>query len=312
MIDQRGFNTFIKGLASEYLSRKDPRLLLNTTVTSVDYSNSSSVTVQLKPTTNSSSAAPKCITAKYAINTFSLGVLQQSIAGNAPVSYHPAFPAYKQSAILNFDMATYTKIFIQFPPSQQFWDDETQFFLYADPITRGYYPLWQSLSTQGFFPGSGIIFMTVVETQSKKVESQSNEQTLKELLAVLQTMFPDKKIPQPIAFFYPRWGTTEWSYGSYSNWPTGVTLDEHQNLRANLGRLWFAGEHTSAEYFGFLHGGYFEGQAAGKAVAACLQGKCQDEVHYDVLKANMGEGSFDASNGWVGGVGASFVTYGLD
>ena len=28
----------------------------------------------------------------------------------------------------------------------------------------------------------------------------------------------------------------------------------HQNLRANVGRVWFAGEATSAEYYGFLHG----------------------------------------------------------
>lgn len=313
VIDQRGFNAFIKGLASEYLRPRDPRLLLNTTVTSIDYSSDSSVTVYLRPTTNSSRSghSPQCITAKYAINTFSLGVLQQSIAGVAPVRFKPALPKWKQSAILNFDMGIYTKIFLQFPPDQQFWDPDVQFLLYADPVTRGYYPLWQSLSTTGFFPGSGILFVTVVQSQSKKVEAQSDAQTLKEVLAVLQTMFPETQIPEPLAFYYPRWGRTEWSYGSYSNWPTGVTLDEHQNLRANVGRLWFAGEHTSAEYFGFLHGGYFEGQSAGESVAACVKGKCEEEVSYSVLKATDGQGVFDAMNGWTGGMEASFVTYGL-
>ena len=58
VIDQRGFNTFIKGLASEYLKKNESRLLLNTTVTSIQYSDSG-VTVQLKPTKNSTSAAPK-------------------------------------------------------------------------------------------------------------------------------------------------------------------------------------------------------------------------------------------------------------
>ncbi|QIW99487.1 hypothetical protein AMS68_005005 [Peltaster fructicola] len=309
--DQRGFNIFIKGFASEYLKNNDPRLLLNTTVTSIDYSSGSGVTVYLRPTVNSTSSAPTCITAKYAINTFSLGVLQQSIAGNAPVSFKLALPAWKQSAILNFNMGIYTKIFLQFPADQQFWDTNVQFMLYADPATRGYYPLWQSLSTTGFFPASGILFVTVVHSQSRRVEAQSDEQTLKEVLAVLQTMFPQKKIPKPTAFYYPRWGRTEWAHGSYSNWPTGVTLDEHQNLRANVGRLWFAGEHTSAEYFGFLHGGYYEGMIAGQSVAACIKGKCNNEPSYSVLRANAGQGTFDASNGWVGGEQASFATYGL-
>ena len=34
----------------------------------------------------------------------------------------------------------------------------------------------------------------------------------------------------------------------------GTSLEMHQNLRANVGRLFFAGEATSAEYYGFLHG----------------------------------------------------------
>lgn len=313
VIDQRGFNAFIKGFASEFLKPNDRRLLLDTTVTSIDWSSDSSVTVQLKKTNGSQSSShpPPCITAKYAINTFSLGVLQKSIAGVAPVSITPALPAWKQSSIQNFDMGIYTKIFLQFPADQQFWDADTQFFLYADPHERGYFPLWQSLSTAGFFPGSGILFVTVVENQSKRVEAQSDQETLDQVLAVLKTMFPHKTIPKPTAFYYPRWGSIDWAYGSYSNWPTGVTLAEHQNLRANVGRLWFAGEHTSAEYFGFLHGGYFEGQAVGEGVAACLKGKCVEEAHYTTLTADMGQGSFTAVNGWYDGIEASFVTYGL-
>ena len=64
-----------------------------------------------------------------------------------------------------------------------------------------------------------------------------------------------------------------WAYGSYSNWPPGLTLQGHQNLRANNDRLWYAGEATSQEYYGYLHGAYYEGKRAGEQVAACLQGK---------------------------------------
>lgn len=72
---------------------------------------------------------------------------------------------------------------------------------------------------------------------------------------------------------YPRGGRVEWVYGRYNNWPPGFTLEEHQNLRANLGGLYFAGEATSSQYFGYLQGAYREGKEAGEAVARCLRGE---------------------------------------
>ncbi|TPR06712.1 LysM domain family protein [Aspergillus niger] len=209
--------------------------------------------------------------AAYAICTFSLGVLQ-----NKAVTFDPPLPSWKQTAIEKFNMGTYTKIFMQFP--ETFWPTDTQFFLYASPTTRGYYPVFQSLSTENFLPESNILFATVVDEQAYRVERQSLTQTKDQILNVLREMFPDKHIPEPTAFTYPRWTNEPWVYGSYSNWPAGTTLEMHQNLRANTGRLWFAGEATSAAYFGFLHGAWYEGRDAGENVAALLQGRCVEDV----------------------------------
>ena len=158
-------------------------------------------------------------------------------------------------------MGTYTKIFFQFPPDAAtglfFWetvDPTTQFFLYADPVERGWYPVFQSLSAPGFIEGSGILFVTVVYTQSYRAENQANEVTMDEVLSVLYKMFGKGNVPEPLDFMYPRWSTEPWAMGSYSNWPPGMSIETHQNLRANLDRLWFAGEATSAEYYGFLQG----------------------------------------------------------
>lgn len=197
-----------------------------------------------------------------------------------------------------------TKIFYQF--NETFWDPDTQFFLYASPTTRGYYPVWQSLSTDGFFPGSNIIFVTVVEHESYRIEKQDGETTKAEGLAVLREMFPDVEVPEPTAFFYPRWTTTPWAHGSYSNWPVGTTLENHENLRANVERLYFAGEHTSAEYFGFLHGAWFEGREAGERIAgklakACVNtdSGCGDYKSYKVLHGTTPYSDWDALNGIV-------------
>lgn len=198
--DDRGFNIIIKGEAATFLSDNDPRLMLNTIVSGVNYTDKS-VTV----TTNDGS----CIEADYAICTFSLGVLQQV------VDFEPAFPSWKTEGIFSLQMGTYTKIFLQFPPEEQFWDVDTQFFLYADPIERGWYPVWQSLSGPGFLDGSGIFFVTVVDTQSYRAEAQSDGQTKAEIMAVLRKMYPDITIPDPIAFLYPRWSLEPWTFRSY-------------------------------------------------------------------------------------------------
>ncbi|KAL1971273.1 hypothetical protein VTN77DRAFT_225 [Rasamsonia byssochlamydoides] len=205
-----------------------------------------------------------------------------------------------------FQMGTYTKIFLQF--NNTFWPAETQFLLYASPTTRGYYPVWQSLSTTGFLPGSNILFVTVVDQESYRVEMQSDEKTKDEVMAVLREMFPDVDIPEPMDFLYPRWSTEPWAYGSYSNWPPSTTLQMHENLRANMGRLWFAGEATSAGYFGFLHGAWFEGREAGQRVAESLklncsassEAACGDRRHYEVLHGVTPLAEYNVVNGWPG------------
>ncbi|KAL7895575.1 hypothetical protein HDV63DRAFT_106348 [Trichoderma sp. SZMC 28014] len=292
VIDQRGYSAIITGEASTFLTKNDSRLLLNTQVTNISYSDNG-VTIY--------NHDGSCISAAYAITTFSLGVLQRDI-----IRFSPELPQWKKRAIQNFAMGTYTKVFFQF--NETFWPEDTQYFLYASPTTRGYYPVWQSLSTEGFMPGSNIIFATVVDDESYRIERQSDEETKAQGLEVLRQMFPNVTIPEPIAFTYPRWTSEPWSYGSYSNWPPGTTLLAHQNLRANTGRLWFAGEATSAEYFGFLHGAWFEGREAGAQVAALLQGRpcvqygddrlCGQRIHYENLTGTSPLSQYSILNGW--------------
>ncbi|TVY80942.1 Polyamine oxidase [Lachnellula suecica] len=203
--DQRGFNYFIESEAYTFLTPSDPRLHLSTNVTSISYSNSG-VTI--------TASDGSCIAADYAICTFSVGVLQNDV-----VSFTPPLPEWKQAGIEGMQMGTYTKIFFQFPPSASgsyFWetgpDPTTQFFLYADPIERGWYPVFQSLSAPGFLEGSGIFFVTVVYAQSYRAEQQSDDATKAEVLAVLRSMYGADNVPEPLDFMYPRWSTEPWAF----------------------------------------------------------------------------------------------------
>ncbi|KAG5659774.1 hypothetical protein KAF25_002333 [Fusarium avenaceum] len=287
VFDQRGFNTIIQQEAKTFLKDDDERLMLNTTVKGIKYSKDG-----VKITTKDG----ECIEAEYAICTFSLGVLQ-----SGTIDFEPKLPDWKQTAIDQFAMGTYTKIFMQF--NESFWDDETQFLLYADPIERGRFPLFQSLNAKGFAEGSNILFGTVTGEQAWRVERQTDEETEEQMVEVLQSMFPDKKVHKPTAFTYPRWSTEPWAYGSYSNWPVGMTLEKHQNMRANLQRLWFAGEANSAEFFGFLHGAFTEGRDIGHRVGRILNGKAGDDEfdmeRYEELHGTTFADEYDEDNGWL-------------
>lgn len=295
VFDQRGFNTIFLSEAATFLKKNDSRVHLNTEITKISYSKDG-VTIHNKD--------GSCITAAYAICTFSLGVLQ-----NEAVEFTPTLPEWKQTAIQKFEMGTYTKIFMQF--NETFWPENTQYFLYADPVQRGWYPIFQSLSMPEFIPGSNILFVTVTNELAWRAERQSDEQTQKEIMEVLRKMFPEKQIPKPSAFLYPRWSTEPWAYGSYSNWPPATSLEEHENLRANTDRLWFAGEATSPTYFGFLQGAWFEGRDAGRQIAAIMQNRCVHanstklrecgpRKHYEVLHGTSPFKDYAAVTGWDG------------
>ncbi|KAG6890524.1 hypothetical protein C0995_007724 [Termitomyces sp. Mi166 len=285
-IDQRGYKTFIQQEAMSFL--KSSQLSLNTLVKSVEWSASGVKAVF----SNGSS-----ISADYAICTFSLGVLK-----NDDVKFEPDFPNYKAEAIASMTMGTYTKIFLQFP--EKFWFDtevgmflpfiictgvlfcgvHIQFALYADS-ERGRYPVWQSLDMEGFLPGSGIIFVTVTGDYSERIEALSDAEVRAEAMSVLQTMYPNITIPEPLDFKFHRWFNDPLYRGSYSNWPPSFVKQHHANLRANVGRLYFAGEATSQDYYGYLQAAYFEGRDIANIVAKCIKGNgCVSLQFYEELE----------------------------
>ncbi|EFE31310.1 flavin containing polyamine oxidase, putative [Trichophyton benhamiae CBS 112371] len=228
------------------------------------------------------------------IATFSLGVLQRDV-----VQFYPPFPSWKKSAISSFEIGTYTKIFLQF--DKAFWPN-SQYLMYADPHERGYYPLFQPLDLPGALQGSGILVGTVVGKQARRVEAQTNQETQEEIMKVLRTMFGES-IPDPTDIWYPRWNQEPWAYGSYSNWPPSTSLQAHQNLRANVGRLSFAGEATSQEFYGYLHGALFEGRAVGQMLATCINDpvQCTDkngQPRYPVLTGVTPYDLYNEKNGW--------------
>ncbi|KAG2091612.1 hypothetical protein BD769DRAFT_1679412 [Suillus cothurnatus] len=249
-IDQRGFKTIIQAEAADFL--QPDQVSLYSVVTTIAYDRDG-VTVTLENGTD--------LTADYVLCTFSLGVLQYG-----DIAFKPALPSWKVEAIQSMVMMA----------------------VYADK-ERGRYPIWQSLDHVKFFPGSGLIFVTVTGDFSLRIEGMRDSDVQEEVMEVLRAMYPNTTIPDPVAFHPKRWNADPLFRGSYSNWPPSFLPGHSGNLRATVDkRLWFADEATSLKYFGFLHGAYFEGLNAGEEIAKCIKGfACTARTHLDsVLDAS--------------------------
>ena len=256
--DPRGYSHIVHCLASQFLGPADPRLQLNAVVKEIKWVGDKAVHV----TTESGDV----YTADYALVTFSIGVLQSKL-----VQFVPQLPEWKLEAIFKLNMVIYTKIFLKFP--FKFWDDE-EYILYPS-LRRGYYPVMQNLEADSRLPkGTNILLVTVTGEESVRLEYQTNDETKKELMAVLRGMY-NSDIPEPIDLYYPKWGLDRFFFGSWANVPIGIASEDFVKLQAPVGRVFFSGEATDELYNGYVHGGYLTGVAQGTKISFCvLTGSC--------------------------------------
>ncbi|XP_074317898.1 polyamine oxidase 1-like [Silene latifolia] len=251
--DQRGFEGIVHEIAKTCLAYKDDRVIdsrlyYNKAVTEIEYSETGAT---IKTEDGS------VFHAETAILSPSVGVLQSDL-----ITFKPQLPLWKRRAIDEFSLGTYTKIFLKFP--KKFWPTGpgTEFFFYVHE-RRGYYAIWQQLDNE--YPGSNIMFVTVADQESIRIEQQPDEETKAEIMEVLRKMF-GKDIPDATDIMIPRWNSDRFYRGTFSNWPAGYTDEKHEHLRASIGSLYFTGEHTHPQLFGYVDGAYFAGIDTAKDV----------------------------------------------
>ncbi|KAI9497881.1 hypothetical protein BDB00DRAFT_969480 [Zychaea mexicana] len=269
VVDQRGFKHIFLEAANEFLEKNDSRVLLSTKITKVAY-DVNGVTIYTD--------SDVTIKAAYAISTFSVGVLQ-----HRDVEFSPRLPDWKMEGIYGFNMATYTKIFLNFP--YQFWDDN-QYTMYVDPDRRGYFAAWQNLNAPGFFPkntSTNVFFVTVTQDYSYQVDSMADEEVKAEAMKVLRSMY-GSDIPEATDILVPRWHSNPLYRGSYSNWPIGELDQHHVNMKAPVqNRLFFAGEAMSKSFYGFLQGAWYSGAETASQILQCIDSGCVEIEYYPLI-----------------------------
>ncbi|KAL1802633.1 hypothetical protein ACET3Z_031280 [Daucus carota] len=251
--DERGYEHLLYKMAEKFLFTSDgkisdSRLKLNKVVRELQHSRNGVLVTTEDDCTYQ---------ANYLILSASIGVLQSDL-----ISFKPPLPRWKLEAINELDVIVYTKIFLKFP--YKFWPAgaEKEFFMYAHE-RRGYYTFWQHM--ENAYPGSNILVVTLTNGESKRVEAQSDQETLKEAMDVLRNMF-GPNIPDASDILVPRWWSNRFQRGSYSNYPIYINQQLVDNIKAPVGRIFFTGEHTSEKFNGYVHGGYLSGIDTGNAL----------------------------------------------
>ncbi len=257
--DQRGFQYIFNDIVG--FMQEDPYLnhvRLNQTVVSIDHSEEDGVTVTCHDGT--------VYTGKYALVTFGLGVMQYG-----SVEFNPSLPDWKIEEFFQFIMTSFTKIFVKWP--SKFWGDE-EWIMHINE-RRGYYPVFFNLEAEGLFPeGTNILAAFVSGDESRRIEWQSDAETKAEIEKVLRSLYGEQAVPDAEDILISGWNRNPLHRGAYSNWPVEVSLDCFKKMQANVGRLYFGGEHTDEVYNGYVLGAQLSGEREAKKILQCIDGKC--------------------------------------
>lgn len=248
--DQRGLSHVVKKLFESYNDTSD-RLLFKKTVHQISHSDSN-VQILMKD--------GEVLTADYVIVTFSLGVLQHRL-----VQFSPPLPDAKQMAIDKFGMADYSHVYVKY--TSAFWS-RTQHIIFASKV-RGKLSIWMNINS--IIPNCNILQIVLIGEFSRWADHSTDTEVLAEIKTTIKQMYPTWTAVDPVAYAISRWSSDPHFKGSFNYWPPAFTEEDMVLLGMNVGRVYFAGEHTHALHYGFAHGALMSGTATANDLIKCIE-----------------------------------------
>lgn len=211
---------------------------LNTRVTEINYS-STKTTVKANGTN---------LEADYVIVSVPLGVLK-----NNAISFTPALPTDKQSAISHLKMSSVNKFLLTW--NTAFWDTTLQYIGYT-PDTKGKFNYFMNMNK---FTTANALMTFAFGNYGAVTETMTDAQITNEIMLHLKSIYGNS-IPNPTNMLRTKWGQNINAFGSYSFATNATTTADFDTLaNAVNNKLFFAGEHTERDYRGTVHGAYLSG-----------------------------------------------------
>lgn len=201
-------------------------------------------------------------TSKYVIVTAPIGVLQSK-----DIKFTPDLSTELSTAIDNLGLAKIGKVYIEF--DEVFWPTDAHKFIFIGDIDGQYTPVvvsnWYLFNGEGKFPG---LFLIVPSTIVEQVES--NPAGAAALLApVLESLKVDKSkaLPKVTKVTVSKWNSDRFTKGAISRATIGNDPAKSiAEFEKGDGTVRFAGEHTVAQGFTFVHGAWRSGAREAKYI----------------------------------------------
>ena len=192
-----------------------------------------------------------------AIVTVPLGVLK-----NKSINFVPPLTQEKEQSIERLEMGILNKVFIEF--DKRFWPSKAHRLGHITGDTNA------SIEFLPARPGSKntVLVAYISGDYARSLERKSKEEVANIIISQIQKMFPRISKSNIVDILITRWDSDFFTHGSYSYIPPNASLDDLEILSKPIGNnLLFAGEATSRDYNGTVHGAYLSGlRAASQAI----------------------------------------------
>lgn len=277
-----GFGNLVAQYAQKYLSY----VKLNSRVITINSDSTPDVTVVSFVTeTNddddginggsSTTATTTTVQAKTVLVTVSLGVLKSD-----RIQFIPSLPENKRTIINAMGYGTVNKCILSWESNDAIvWPiDDTWFMLLTessntnnndntDDVQRR--QRWTTFFNPSLLTGQPTLVAYIGGDDAIATESQTRNEVVEDVMTNLRSMFPT--ITNPDNVIVTRWGSEEDFYGASAYPIAGRVMAEDAAILAEpIGRLYFAGEATSATRWGTTMGAWNTGEEQAYAISTRL------------------------------------------
>ncbi|KAL8474137.1 hypothetical protein ACS0TY_030831 [Phlomoides rotata] len=186
--------------------------------------------------------------ADAAVIAVPLGVLKSNA-----IKFEPRLPEWKEEAINDIGVGIENKIVLHF--DSVFWPNVEFLGVVAETSYECSYFLNLHKAT-----GHSVLVYMPAGKLAREIEKMSDETAANFAFTQLKKILPNAS--EPIHYLVSHWGTDKNSLGSYSYDTVGKSHELYERLRIPVDNLFFAGEATSMDYPGSVHGAYSTGLMA--------------------------------------------------
>ena len=190
--------------------------------------------------------------ANRVIISLPLGVLKSgSVHFGEPLDRH------RQQAIDRLGMGLLNKCVLRF--DRVFWPTDVDWITFAGPVHN----LWADWTSYLAATGQPLLVGFNAAAMADQIEALDDGATTESAVAALRVMF-GSKVPDPTVSQISRWRRDPFACGSYSFVAVGASGQDRQALSGTDwdGRIIFAGEATSRDHPGTVHGALISGRKA--------------------------------------------------